>query len=304
MKKLFIIMQKNWNDIKSKEDKKLLVEFAERGKLSMRIYAAAIFGVVGVYFLSAVVPKFLDIVKPLNESRNHVFLYETEYFVDQDKYYYQILLHGYLTVPISVGVIIFFDNMLACYVSHICGCLAVVSANLKRLHIDTEPYTEKNNFEKNQRLHKRIIYCAKIHNNTLEFVKLVESSVSTALIFVIGFSTVIITVTGIVSVMKLNDPNEAARFMAFAFGGISHLYYISSQGNLLIQESEAVHKASYFCEWYTLPPTYRKLIIIIMMRSKKPAKITAGKFYTLCNESFGDGLKKAMSLFTLLKSSL
>lgn len=44
--------------------------------------------------------------------------------------------------------------------------------------------------------------------------------------------------------MKLDDPNEAARFMAFAFGGISHLYYISSQGNLLIQESEAVHRAS------------------------------------------------------------
>lgn len=40
MKKLLIIMQKNWNDIKSEEDKKLLVEFAERGRLSMKLYAS------------------------------------------------------------------------------------------------------------------------------------------------------------------------------------------------------------------------------------------------------------------------
>lgn len=81
---------------------------------------------MGVYLATAGLPKLLDKINPLNETRPKIYLYKTEYFVDQDEYYKEILIHAYLTVPLSVGVIIYFDNMLACYISFANGMFAIV----------------------------------------------------------------------------------------------------------------------------------------------------------------------------------
>ncbi|KAF7991909.1 hypothetical protein HCN44_010710 [Aphidius gifuensis] len=230
---------------------------------------------MGVYLATAGLPKLLDKINPLNETRPKIYLYKTEYFVDQDDYYKEILIHAYLTVPLSVGVIIYFDNMLACYISFANGMFAIVSKHLKNIHVLSETDQMKSTIDKHKSIFNRLKYCIKIHSSTIEFIELAESSTTLALLFVAGLNTVVITVTGIVSVMKIDKPSEASRYMAFTLGGIFHLYYISFLGNQLIQGSASVHRACYDNEWYTLPINYQKLLIPIMMRSKKPCQMTA-----------------------------
>lgn len=91
-----------------------------------RFGIAAMFPILGLFLASPALPKILDFIKPLNETRDLIYLYETEYFVDQREYYLPILLHYYLSVPISVGGIVFFDNMLGTFIHHECAMLEIL----------------------------------------------------------------------------------------------------------------------------------------------------------------------------------
>lgn len=45
--------------------------------------------------------------------------------------------------------------------------------------------------------------------------------------------------------MKLDQPSEALRNLAFTIGAVFHLFYSSYQGNLLINQSENVFTNAY-----------------------------------------------------------
>lgn len=91
------------------------------------------FGILGVFLVSPAFPKVLDIINPLNESRPLLQIYETEYFVDENEYYLYILLHAYMTVPISMGVLIYFDILLGTHVYHACAMFEILRYLLKKI---------------------------------------------------------------------------------------------------------------------------------------------------------------------------
>nr|AQN78423.1 olfactory receptor 21 [Meteorus pulchricornis] len=126
MKHLLLRMQTDWNNLQYSQDIEIMHEFYKRGRLFTKTYAIAMFSILGLYLASPSIPKILDIIHPLNESRSRIYLYQTEYFVDQDEYYLMILIHAYMTVPISLGVQVFVDNMFAMYIHHACGLFAAL----------------------------------------------------------------------------------------------------------------------------------------------------------------------------------
>lgn len=52
-------------------------------------------------------------------------LHIVEYYVDMDKYYFPILIHGYLTVIICVTSIVATDAIFVIFVQHVCGLFIV-----------------------------------------------------------------------------------------------------------------------------------------------------------------------------------
>ncbi|XP_014487708.1 PREDICTED: uncharacterized protein LOC106751341 [Dinoponera quadriceps] len=60
-------------------------------------------------------------------------------------------------------------------------------------------------------------------------------------------------------------------------------------GEILVTQSEKIHRFTYEYAWYTIEPKAAKNLLLIMFRSSKPLHITAGKTFpmtmaTLCNE--------------------
>ncbi|XP_014298546.2 odorant receptor 13a-like [Microplitis demolitor] len=219
------------------------------------------FPILGLFLASPAIPKVLDIIKPLNETRNLIYLYETEYYVDQDEYYVPILLHAYFTVPLSVGGIVFFDNMLGTFIHHACAMLEI-----------------------------------------LRFALELDASINIAYFIVLGLSLLVLTVTGMTTVIKLHQPDEAIKFGAFTMGAFFHLFYSSFQGQILITQSEKVFNSIYESEWYNLPRYHQNLLNIILLKSIKPFTVSAGKLYILSMDTFSIVLKNAMSFFTVLSS--
>lgn len=53
-------------------------------------------------------------------------LHQVEYYIDMDKYYYPILIHGYATAIIFVSIAIAADTMYVIMIQHVCGLFKII----------------------------------------------------------------------------------------------------------------------------------------------------------------------------------
>jgi len=67
----------------------------------------------------------LDTVLPMNESRHSKIQILTEYFIDQEKYFYLTLLHINAAFCIGATTIIGTGTMLIAYLKHACGIFTI-----------------------------------------------------------------------------------------------------------------------------------------------------------------------------------
>jgi len=66
-------------------------------------------------------PKILNVIIPLNESRPSIYVIAGDWGVDKEKYYYPILLHSYLAVVVTIRIMVHVDTMYMVCVLHSCS---------------------------------------------------------------------------------------------------------------------------------------------------------------------------------------
>lgn len=67
-------------------------------------------------------PLILDIVAPMNESYpKHLMFPQIEFLLDFEKYYFPLLLHGYLGTFCYLTILIAIDTMFMVYIQHACA---------------------------------------------------------------------------------------------------------------------------------------------------------------------------------------
>ncbi|XP_011311406.1 putative odorant receptor 85e [Fopius arisanus] len=204
-------------------------------------------------------------------------------------------------MTVSISYIVFFDNLFATFVNHACGVFEILKLHVEKLHVkaDGNRGHPLNNF---QMIMKNLKHCSDLQTQILKFVKDLESSYNIALLIIVGVNILTVVLTGMTAIIKKTEPGEMLR-MAFVSGGaLCHLFWISWLGHALEVQSEKVFISAYQGEWYDMPCQLQLMIIPIMIRSLRPCRLTAGKFYIMSMESFGNALKMMISSFTVLNS--
>lgn len=72
------------------------------------------------------VPKILNIVRPLNVSRPQMFILDGELLIDRNTHYVEIYIIEALCCAISAGIMSAFDSMYAASVEHCLGLFAII----------------------------------------------------------------------------------------------------------------------------------------------------------------------------------
>jgi len=85
------------------------------------IYPSAI-----AYILIPFLPDILDIVAPLNESRTRQLPFLVEYFLDEQKYFYPILLHIIIALVMGYTTVLATETLALAYFYHVCGMFEIV----------------------------------------------------------------------------------------------------------------------------------------------------------------------------------
>jgi hypothetical protein len=62
-----------------------------------------------------------------------------------------------------------------------------------------------------------------------------------------------------------------------------------------------VYEASYRCGWYNRTELFKRTLLLLIMRSQKPVKFNAGKFFVVSLETFSNVKHETYSISVKVK---
>ncbi|KYQ48639.1 hypothetical protein ALC60_12320 [Trachymyrmex zeteki] len=168
LKHLLVQIQNDWNSLKDKLEIDIIKKYAN----NIRIFTMSVmaFCYIFIFFFGILqhLPLILDIILPLNETRPCQLLLITEYFVNQDKYIYVIMLHEFLVSYIGLTTTWGTGTTIMIYITHVCALLKIASYRIENAierNILAIPSPKREYL-----LHQRIVHAVIIHQRAIESV--------------------------------------------------------------------------------------------------------------------------------------
>ncbi|XP_018378291.1 PREDICTED: odorant receptor 9a-like [Trachymyrmex cornetzi] len=256
-------------------------KYATNARLISFAYVLYLYLSLSAFILLSLVPKLLNIVLPLNDSRPITMPYDVYYFMDEEKYYFYIIFHIYVSVNISLTAAAAHDSTFFIYIEHICSLFAVVG-----FHLETLSRKDRNDANNNLSYNRKIVVSIHAHWRALRFAKILEDIFCTAFAVQMLIVTVTLTITLLQVALQYGDINEMFKYLMYIFGQVLHTFFFSLQGQRLINHSIQLRDKVYNSSWYEIPAESRKLLLFVMRRSMEPCFLSAGKIFIFSLKSF------------------
>ncbi|XP_011860196.1 PREDICTED: uncharacterized protein LOC105557549 [Vollenhovia emeryi] len=116
----------DWNALQDEEEVEIIRKYAKTARRYMYTFAGLAYPGTVAYVSMPFLPDILDIVAPLNESRMRNLPFLVEYFLDEQKYFYLILLHMIATIIIGIVTVVATETLTFALIYHICGMFEIV----------------------------------------------------------------------------------------------------------------------------------------------------------------------------------
>ncbi|KAK2587287.1 hypothetical protein KPH14_003012 [Odynerus spinipes] len=302
IEKLLNNMIIDWQTWKSKEEVKIMEEYAQQARFYTIAYAINIYFTAMLFLGSAFVPCILDVIAPLNASRPLKPPILVEYLVDQEEHFYPIYVHMCLTVTLSVTTLVVADTQLMIFASHVCSVFAVIGFRLEHFLKDA---CTVDNWTKRQR--KKYIDNLALsingHKRALEFVDRIESSFQYSLLVQCGFNIMCMSISLYRIAITIEEKSiEVLRYIIFLIAQLFHIFCTCYSGQRIMNHSSDVAWKAYSSMWYDAPVEINKLLLLVIRRSQETSQLTAGKIFVFCFESFSTILQTSTSYFMVLSS--
>ncbi|XP_076632329.1 odorant receptor Or2-like [Colletes latitarsis] len=293
-RKLYDLVISEWESLKFQDEVKTLDEITRKGTNIAFLYRTTLLGSLVLFAFLPLMPSFLDIILPLNETRLKQQLFKLNYLVDGDKYFYHIYFHSIWCSATIVITIVTADSVYMLITHHACGLFALCGYQIKEMSRSIDQNGD--NTDKDRALYRHFKNCAIIHKRAIQFVFL------KSFLLQIGLNMIGISVTAVQTVMNLNNIREAFRIGLFLGAQQFHLFFNSLPGQCLVDHSLQLLDDLYTFKWYQAPVRMQRVIYMMQIRSGVPCTLTAGGLYDMNIENFGVIFKSCMSYFTMLLS--
>ncbi|KAF3054231.1 Odorant receptor 397 [Nylanderia fulva] len=268
------------NELKDENELAIINEYGCNGirytKLLIVIGISSIF----LCTFASLWSEILDIILPTNVSRSHNFLIMTEYFIDQQKYFYIILVHYILSIVIGMAVVIAISAMLITYFQYICGMLKIASYRIKRaMNINI---LQNINEMKYIFIHEGLIY-------------------NVVLLIIFGVLMMSITLFQILSIE--GDIMECLMASIVAFGSVLYMFVSNYIAQTVMNHNEHIFITAYNVKWYIAPLCIQKMILFLLQRNSKIFILNVGGLFIGSIETFATLVKTSVSYFTVIYST-
>ncbi|KAL6260946.1 hypothetical protein P5V15_008474 [Pogonomyrmex californicus] len=276
----------DWEGLKTPEEYEIMKTYAENSRRFCLIYLVYCLVAVFTFMSMSFIPFILDVIWPLNESRPILPPYPGYYFVDTREYFFKIFCHSVIGWEIIMAGIVAHDCMFVTYVEHVCSMFAMAGFHFENLfcyHDEEMEITEKSN---NTFFRKKISFFVRAHREALKFAELLEDTFTMPFAVEMLIATIGISITLLQITQQNGDILESVRYVLYIIGQLIHLFFLSFEGQKLIDHSVQTCDKIYNSTWYEVSVTSQKLIVLVMMKSVRPSFLSAGKIYIFSLESF------------------
>ncbi|XP_051156137.1 uncharacterized protein LOC127278447, partial [Leptopilina boulardi] len=287
----------DWNDIPSKKELKyVMIENLKRARFLNALCMALMYS-----------PYILFIIRPLMgwgmEFSQKSLPLPVYYPFDIQKspnyelaYLLQIFLTGY-TVTIVIGI----NNFLTIIVFHLCGQLQVVALNVKQImntrnvsHIRTMIRQECKCLRCTVERHLKLIRDSEVLESSFNIMFLMEFVISIISLCFVGFSVLVVS--------PVADISGTCIKSVYFFAATVLIFLYNYIGENVINRSMAIGDKVYDIDWYNCNPKLIRSLMLIIIRSQKPLKLTAGKFFPMSLFTFKSIFMSALSYATVLQA--
>ncbi|XP_020295568.1 uncharacterized protein LOC109860708 [Pseudomyrmex gracilis] len=304
-KNCFEQVRMNLDSLKDDEEFQIFHRHAVIGKFGTIFSMIFVYTSLAIFTLTFFSPHILDIVIPLNESRERWHFPDSlEYFIDQEKHLY--LLAGYLFLVALVGMntALATETASMAYVQHICAMFSITSYRIERI-VNRNQMRLKDSLRKFENYadiaeivdsHQRAIKCVHMCNSILGICFL--------LIIIVGVISLSVNLFRFCNNIMTSSDNLTVASMLFLYI-LSHFVFMflgNYFGQEVINYSDDVFKKIWSTRWYATPLQMQKCLLVIMHRSMKSSTLVIGCMFILSLEGLATLISTSLSYFMMIYS--
>ncbi|XP_068082215.1 odorant receptor coreceptor [Anabrus simplex] len=145
-----------------------------------------------------------------------------------------------------------------------------------------------------------LVDCIDHHQTILEFLEQVEEVVNPVLLTQFLCSSIIICTSAFQLTVGNVGLVKMMTMASLCFAALYEIYMFCSFADEMQVESMAVGMSAYNSQWYHSSRSFKQLLSILMLRTRKRAKITFGKFTELSLETYASIVQICYTYFTIL----
>ncbi|XP_043519456.1 odorant receptor 13a-like [Frieseomelitta varia] len=194
------------------------------------------------------------------------------------------------------------DTFIAMLIMHICGQFAILKKKLLRLMDRVNDRQSRSITE----FQKELALIINKHEQLNGLAAKIEECYSMMLLLQLLFCTIELCLQGFIllSVILKNENGilnfQMVHIVIFVSFILVHIYLYCYIGETLLVQNQELSDCAYESKWYNVSPPEAKCLLLIMNRSIRPLRLTAGKFSTFSMEMFSSILKTAMGYLSVL----
>ncbi|XP_063539270.1 odorant receptor Or1-like [Cydia strobilella] len=151
--------------------------------------------------------------------------------------------------------------------------------------------------------YKVLIECVAHHQAILKFIKQVEDTYHSYLLFQLSGSVGLFCMSAIRILVVDWKSVQFMSVVMYLLAMISQLFVCCWSGHELTATSSELHTVLYECCWYEQDVRFKRALLITMQRLGRPMVFRAGRYVMLSRQTFVTILRMSYSYFAVLKQS-
>ncbi|XP_051166740.1 uncharacterized protein LOC127285022 [Leptopilina boulardi] len=281
---------------------KILTRSTDEGRFIVATYALYIMTTAIVYSIAVITPAICNIFLNENKTMETYYLYDVDYVViDCKNYYFLTNIHGFIGGSFSVVGVITSDIILYTLIQHSCGLFQVLMHRIKNIS-NIMNNENKWNIKRKDQMFEKVVDCLNLYGHVLDYSQKINECFSTFLFFSTGIIVALMSFQGLMLIKNINNIEFVMKFSSIALGQTLHLLSNCVPGQKLLDYSSNIFYCIYEINWYEMPISIQKMLLLMMNRSLRESKIMVGTLVVFSIETYSSLMKLTFSYLSVLNS--
>ncbi|XP_026828774.1 uncharacterized protein LOC105287226 isoform X2 [Ooceraea biroi] len=298
-------IQHDWSILTNAREIEIIKKYSAIGKfitlLVILFIHLSAFGFVLIYLVSTFLS---DTAVDVNESNIRNLPGLTEYFIDQQKYFFLILFHISFFVWCGLAVVAATESFYMSLIQHACGLFQIASYRIEQaLHKDLVRNVTSI-VERNTIINRKLISGINMHKRAIEFVEMSKASYKWTYVMLgpLGVVSLSINLYRLSLLITIKDYRELISSFVFVLGHSWYMFFVNYVGQEVVDHSGDVFHRIYNVQWYTAPLKAQKLLLYLMQRTMRHCTIVIGGLFVTSLQGFASLTNMSVSYFMVISS--